>query len=196
MDGSNGSPTHPPDPAPSMVYAGRGVIGAFGLLTSCGIGYHQDTVPDAHMILIETYVYILFCLYLWVALAVKCSLTVFIVRVFPTKWIRRIGLGNMGLMAVLAISGELPLIFQCRPVQASAGDMGQVYSQLQVLLQCRVGKPPAISGDLDVFGVSIIALPIPTIWKLQMPVRRRLFIIGLFCLDLWHVEPDLYAFRS
>lgn len=35
------------------------------------------------------------------------------------------------------------------------------------------------------FDVSIITLPMPTIWKLQMPIQRRLFIIGLFCLGMF-----------
>ncbi|RAH56553.1 hypothetical protein BO85DRAFT_469761 [Aspergillus piperis CBS 112811] len=160
-----------------LVFAALSII-----LTTYGIGYHQDTVPTADMIMTEKYVYILFCLYLWVALAVKCSLTVFIMRVFPTKWIRRIGLGIMVLMVIVTISGELPLIFQCWPVQAawdSTIPNSKCFSN-------------AVLEDLQLyqailmllFDVSIITLPMPTIWKLQMPIQRRLFIIGLFCLDM------------
>ncbi|GKZ75365.1 hypothetical protein AnigIFM56816_000017 [Aspergillus niger] len=163
-----------------LVFAALSII-----LTTYGIGYHQETVPTADMIMMEKYVYILFCLYLWVALAVKCSLTVFIMRVFPTKWIRRIGLGIMVLMAIVTVSGELPLIFQCWPVQAawdSTIPNSKCFSN-------------AVLEDLQLyqailmllFDVSIITLPMPTIWKLQMPVQRRLFIIGLFCLvPVWH----------
>ncbi|PYH35434.1 uncharacterized protein BO87DRAFT_415098 [Aspergillus neoniger CBS 115656] len=158
-----------------LVFAALSII-----LTTYGIGYHQDTVPTADMIMTEKYVYILFCLYIWVALAVKCSLTVFIMRVFPTKWIRRIGLGIMVLMVIVTISGELPLIFQCWPVQAawdSTIPNSKCFSN-------------AVLEDLQLyqailmllFDVSIITLPMPTIWKLQMPIQRRLFIIGLFCL--------------
>lgn len=116
-------------------------------------------------------------------MAVKCSLTVFVMRVFPTKWIRRIGLGIMVLMAIVTVSGELPLIFQCWPVQAawdSTIPNSKCFSN-------------AVLEDLQLyqailmllFDVSIITLPMPTIWKLQMPVQRRLFIIGLFCLGMF-----------
>ncbi|PYI06215.1 hypothetical protein BO78DRAFT_120616 [Aspergillus sclerotiicarbonarius CBS 121057] len=149
-------------------------------LTTYGIGFHQDTVPDADMIMMEKYVYILFCLYLWVALAVKCSLTIFIMRVFPTKWVRRVGLGIMGLMAVVTISGELPLIFQCWPVQATWDKTIPNYKCFSNAVLENLQLYQAILMLL--FDVSIISLPMPTIWKLQMPVQRRLFIIGLFCL--------------
>lgn len=104
-------------------------------------------------------------------------------RVFPTKRIRRIGLGIVVLMVIVTISGELPLIFQCWPVQAAWDstipnskcfsnavlENLQLYQAILMLL----------------FDVSIITLPMPTIWKLHMPVQRRLFIVGLFCLGMF-----------
>ncbi|BCS15419.1 hypothetical protein ALUC_70652A [Aspergillus luchuensis] len=203
MTGTDGSPMHLSDPAPPMVHTVRGVIGAFGLLTlivcclrlylrgfimhalglddclvllalsmvlvfaalsiiltTYGIGYHQDTVPTADMIMTEKYVYILFCLYFWVALAVKCSLTVFIMRVSPTKWIRRIGLGIMVLMVIAAWDSTIP---NSKCFSNAVLEDLQLYQAILMLL----------------FDVSIITLPMPTIWKLQMPIQRRLFIIGL-----------------
>lgn len=86
-------------------------------------------------------------------------------------------------MVIVTISGELPLIFQCWPVQA-------VWDSTIPNSKCFSN---AVLEDLQLyqailmllFDVSIITLPMPTIWKLQMPIQRRLFIIGLFCLGMF-----------
>ncbi|PWY89081.1 hypothetical protein BO70DRAFT_418071 [Aspergillus heteromorphus CBS 117.55] len=139
------------------------------ILTTYGIGYHQDTVPEADMIIMEKYVYVLVCLYLWVALAVKCSLTVFIMRVFPTRWVRHTGLVIIGLMVIVTISGELPLIFQCWPVQATWDKTIPHYRCFSNAVLEDIQLYQAILMLL--FDVMIIGLPIPTIWKLQMPAQ-------------------------
>ncbi|KAJ5819373.1 hypothetical protein N7474_004964 [Penicillium riverlandense] len=149
-------------------------------LTTYGIGYHQATVPTADMVEVEKYVYILFCLYLWVALAVKCSLTVFIMQIFPTKWTRWVGYGIMAFMAVVTISGELPLILQCSPVEAAWDKTIPNSTCLSNTVLENLQLYQAIL--MLVFDVMIIGLPMPTIWKLQMPIRRRLSIIGLFAI--------------
>ncbi|GLA69915.1 hypothetical protein AtubIFM55763_010816 [Aspergillus tubingensis] len=102
-----------------LVFAALSII-----LTTYGIGYHQDTVPTADMIMME-----------------KC---------WPVQavWDSTIPNSKCFSNAVLE-------------------DL-QLYQAILMLL----------------FDVSIITLPMPTIWKLQMPIQRRLFIIGLFCLDV------------
>ncbi|PYI29207.1 hypothetical protein BP00DRAFT_349252 [Aspergillus indologenus CBS 114.80] len=125
------------------------------VLTRYAIGYHQDTVPAANMIIMAKYVYVLFCLYLWVALAVKCSLTV---------------------------SGELPLILQCWPVRATWDKTLPEYKCFSDAVLENLQLYQAILMLL--FDLMIIGLPMPTIWRLQMPIQRRLFIIGIFCLGL------------
>ncbi|KAJ5238474.1 hypothetical protein N7468_003093 [Penicillium chermesinum] len=152
------------------------------VLTTVGLGYHQDTVPTSSMIQVHKYVYILFCLYLWAALAVKCSLTVFIMRLFPTKWVKRAGWAIIAVMILVTVSGEIPLIVQCNPIEGAWDpnvknakcfspktlEYIQLYQAILMLI----------------FDVLIVALPIPTVWKLQMPLSRRLVVIGLFSLGL------------
>lgn len=36
-----------------------------------------------------------------------------------------------------------------------------------------------------VIDMSIVALPMPVLWHLQMPIRRKLAVTLLLCLGLW-----------
>ncbi|PYH93959.1 hypothetical protein BO71DRAFT_484190 [Aspergillus ellipticus CBS 707.79] len=149
------------------------------ILTTYDIGYHQDTVPDEDMIMMEKVRSIqLWCLqYLLIESNI---LTVFIMRVFPTRWVRRTGLIIMGLMVIVTISGELPLIFQCWPVQATWDKPLPKYKCFSNAVLEDLQLYQAILMLL--FDIMIIGLLIPTIWQLQMPVQRRLFVIGLFAI--------------
>ncbi|KAI9045134.1 uncharacterized protein KD926_009548 [Aspergillus affinis] len=151
-------------------------------LTFFGIGRHMDTVPEDQLPTMQYAIYISLCTYLFVASAVKISLLVFIMRAFPTKLIRWLGLTIVGFLVLLTISGELPLILQCSPVSAA-------YDKTVPNYKC---FPSDTMFDIEMYqgvlmfavDLAIFALPIPTIWKLQMPLKRRLTIIGLFALGL------------
>lgn len=83
-------------------------------------------------------------------------------------------------MVVVTISGELPLILQCRPIEATwhktipnhKGFSNAVLEHLQ-LYQATL---------MLVFDLMIVALPMPTIWKLQMPIQRRVLVTVLFAI--------------
>lgn len=141
-------------------------------------------------------VYVLFCLYLWVALAVKTSLTVFIMRIFPTVTIRRIGIGMIIFMAIVTISGELPLILQCKPVRAAYDKTIEDFDCFSDLELKNIQLYQAIL--MFIIDVIIIVLPMPTIWKLQMPIQRRLIVIGLFALGTsnFRITPLFVFFPS
>ncbi|KAH8425279.1 uncharacterized protein LDX57_003036 [Aspergillus melleus] len=149
-------------------------------LTFFGIGRHMDTVPVEQLPTMQYAIYISLCTYLFVASAVKISLLVFIMRAFPTKLIRWLGLSIIGFLVLLTISGELPLILQCSPVRAA-------YDKTVPNYKCFSSDT---LFDIEMYqgvlmfavDLAIFALPIPTIWKLQMPLQRRLTIIGLFGL--------------
>lgn len=101
-------------------------------------------------------------------------------RLFPTKWVQRCGWAIIAAMTVVTVSGEIPLIVQCRPIEGAwdpnikapkcftpkALENIQLYQAILMLI----------------FDVLIVALPIPTVWSLHMPVTRRLVVIGLFGL--------------
>lgn len=103
-------------------------------------------------------------------------------RVFPQRHIRLVGYGIIAFLILCTISGELPLILQCRPVRTA-------YDKTVENAHCLSRK--ALFGITMYQGVlmflvdlTIIALPMPSIWKLQMPLRRKIVIAGLFSLGV------------
>ncbi|KAL2850230.1 hypothetical protein BJY01DRAFT_245540 [Aspergillus pseudoustus] len=160
----------------ALMFAGVSVA-----LSYYGIGRHSDDIPQQDLIDMQYVAYISYCLYLWVGAAVKSSLAVFIMRVFPTPTIRKFGLGIIIFLVVFAISGELPLILQCSPVRAAydVNVKGDCLSPDTLFAIQMYQGVVMICVDIYLF-----VLPIPTTWKLQMSKQRKLSIIGLFGIGL------------
>ncbi|KAJ0422323.1 hypothetical protein BJY00DRAFT_82086 [Aspergillus carlsbadensis] len=120
------------------------------------------------------------CTYLAVGAAVKISLTVFIMRLFPTQFIRIAGISTMAFIGAFTISMTLALTLKCRPVRASwdksITDAKCWSSQTNFAVLLTQG---VIMFVLDVF---ILALPILPILKLQMRLKRRLWVLALFAI--------------
>lgn len=101
-------------------------------------------------------------------------------RLFPTPTINRIGIGVIVFLVLVTISGELPLIFQCKPVRAAYDKSLEDFTCMSDKTLQNIQLYQAVL--MFVIDVVIIVLPMPTIWKLQMPLQRRLSIIALFAL--------------
>ncbi|KAL2797151.1 hypothetical protein BJX66DRAFT_298293 [Aspergillus keveii] len=120
------------------------------------------------------------CSYLAVGAVVKISLTVFIMRLFPTQFIRIAGISAMAFIGAFTISMTLALTLKCRPARASwdksITDAKCWSSQTNFAVLLTQG---IIMFVLDVF---ILALPVWPILRLQMRLRKRLLILGLFAI--------------
>lgn len=101
-------------------------------------------------------------------------------RIFSTKFIRTFGTGILIFLFLFTISGELPLILQCTPVRA-AYDTTLTASEKKCFSADILFDLEMYQGVLMfVIDIVIFAMPIPTIWNLQMPIQRRLVIVGVF----------------
>jgi hypothetical protein len=120
------------------------------------------------------------CSYLAVGAVVKISLTVFIMRLFPTQFIRIAGISTVAFIGAFTISMTLALTLKCRPARASwdksITDAKCWSSQTNFAVLLTQG---ILMFVLDVF---ILALSIWPIWRLQMPKNKRLLILGLFAI--------------
>ncbi|KAL5339068.1 hypothetical protein BJX70DRAFT_398062 [Aspergillus crustosus] len=120
------------------------------------------------------------CTYLAVGAAVKVSLIVFIMRLFPTQFVRLSGISIMAFIGAFTLSMTLALTLKCRPFRASWDksilDAKCWDSQTNFAVLMTQGV------IMFVLDVVILALPIRPIWKLQMPVKKRMMILGLFAL--------------
>lgn len=100
----------------------------------------------------------------------------------------------MIVMGIVTVSGEIPLIVQCIPIEGAWDP--------------NIKNPKCFSSKtleyiqlyqailMLIFDVMIVALPIPTVWKLQMPMTRRLIVIGLFSLGKILVVSSIYLIRQ
>lgn len=120
------------------------------------------------------------CCYLIVGALVKFSLTIFILRLFPNKSIRIAGISIMAFIAVFTIAMTFALAFQCQPVNAG-------YDKSITDAKCwtpHIHYAVLMTQGVIMFllDVLILSLPIRPVWKLQMPVKKRLMILGLFAI--------------
>lgn len=103
-------------------------------------------------------------------------------RVFPGKFIRYYGYGVIVFLIDLTISGAILLILQCKPVRAA---WDSTITDKKCFSADTLFDIEMYQGVLMfVVDIVIITMPIPTIWKLQMPLKNRLVIISLFSLGL------------
>ncbi|GAA88556.1 hypothetical protein AKAW_06670 [Aspergillus luchuensis IFO 4308] len=89
------------------------------IITYYGLGRPLKYVPEDHLVVFLTLEYASQCAYLVIAATVKTSLLIFIMRLFPTRFVHIAGKALLGIIAAFTLSGTLALVFQCRPVQAA-----------------------------------------------------------------------------
>ncbi|GLA55316.1 hypothetical protein AnigIFM63604_001963 [Aspergillus niger] len=151
------------------------------IITYYGLGRPMKYVPTDHLVVFLTLEYASQCAYLVIAATVKASLLIFIMRLFPTRFVHIAGKALLGIIAAFTLSGTLALVFQCRPVQAA-------YDKAIANSSCYPTETSyailMMQGVIMfVLDVSILVLPIRPIWQLQMPIRRRILVLGLLCID-------------
>jgi hypothetical protein len=101
-------------------------------------------------------------------------------RVFTQRYIQLIGKRMIAFLILLTISGELPLVLQCKPIEAAFNKA--------------IPHPKCLSPDvlfaitmyqgvlMFLADVVIIVLPVPAIWQLHLPMGKHLLILGMFSL--------------
>ena len=116
--------------------------------------------------------------------ATKISILLLYRRIFTTqnpsfKWALYT---TFALLVAWAITGFFTTVFQCAPVQ-------EQWEKIIVGGRCInwTAALTALAVINTVLNVSILVLPIPMIWGLQMPLRRKLAIIGIFVIGCGYV---------
>lgn len=99
-------------------------------------------------------------------------------------------------MALFTISGAFALIFQCTPARAAYDK-----TLLPDHAKCFNGETLFAINTYQgvimlVVDLVIIVLPLPSIWKLQMPLRKRVMVIFMFCPGWFHLlMAVIYSFN-
>ncbi|KAL2824309.1 hypothetical protein BDW59DRAFT_173026 [Aspergillus cavernicola] len=163
-------------------------------ITYYGLGAHQADVSMEDLVVWLKIYYAALCSYLVVAAVVKLSLVTFIMRVFPTRYVKIIGYAIIASIIIFTISGELTLAFQCKPIR---GFWDKTILSAKCFSADTLFALTMYQGVLMfIFDVAIIILPMPAIWKLQMPLKKRLLVLFVFSFGLVACVAALVRFTT
>ena len=114
--------------------------------------------------------------------AIKLSILFLYLRLFPSRSFRTFVVGHMVLAVVGGLVASAVTIFQCKPIAKNW--IGALPGAC--LDQGRLFEVVVIFNLLT--NVMILLLPMPTIWWLHMPLRRRILVLGIFSIGAMQVE--------
>ncbi|OAA58440.1 hypothetical protein SPI_06513 [Niveomyces insectorum RCEF 264] len=161
-----------------------GWIGAMGICcasiaaTKYGFGKHLDTVPEADLVTFAKLIMICSTMYSWGVTTAKASFAVLYLRILQG---RKLAILNKIIIVFLlgqALEETMVVVFQCRPI-AKAWDSsleGHCYKLVPMWWCTFVFN---LSTDLTLF-----IQPIPSMWRLHLPVAKRIGIIVMLSLGL------------
>lgn len=123
-------------------------------------------------------VYVTTLLHLFCAAAAKLSLSVFYLRLSPSTWYRRSAWTTMSIVGVYSLTMICCMAFSCSPVvKAWRSDVDGTCLDRRTLYT-------AAASMNTLTEILLLALPIPMVYGLQMPIKRRLPALGIFAAGL------------
>ena len=111
---------------------------------------------------------------------IKCSILCLYLRIFGiNSTFRRVTHALLAIAVTWGISVTLGAVFQCRPIDAA-------YNPLILDKKCiNVRDYFVATSILNVLiDVGILALPLPSLWKLQLATSRKITITSIFLLGI------------
>ena len=125
--------------------------------------------------------YVTHTLYPLIVTAIKSSILLLYLRLSPSCYFRRCVFALMGLCIVGGGVGAVVTVFQCKPIS-------KVWN-LEQPRKCL--NPCFILVGIIIFNLAtnimIILLPMPTIWWLHMPIRRKVAFLCIFSIGFMQV---------
>ncbi|KAG9235563.1 hypothetical protein BJ875DRAFT_458794 [Amylocarpus encephaloides] len=152
----------------------------YGLSIACqlkGVGKHIEAVSKENVALILEMLYVTQIFYILAPAAIKLSLLFLYKRIFVTKRFTMVCNVLLGVVAVWVTIMTFMGIFNCTPVDAFWTGKGKCVNFKQFALGYAAVN---IGTDLIIW-----VLPVPMVWKLQLPIGQKIsltliFILGLF----------------
>ncbi|KAI5840355.1 hypothetical protein BZA05DRAFT_423113, partial [Tricharina praecox] len=122
------------------------------------------------------------------------NLLIFLMRTFPDTYIQLTCKGLMVFLALFAVISEIPVIFYCQPVRAfwdTAQEGAKCWSR-DVLFGVLLSQ----GVIMFVTDVIILLLPIRPLWRLRLPLRERIPLVGLFALGGFACAASIVRFGT
>ncbi|KAL8709463.1 MAG: hypothetical protein Q9220_005846 [cf. Caloplaca sp. 1 TL-2023] len=151
-----------------------------GLGIRVGSGRHLIAVGQRNVQKFLLLVYIFQIIYGFTMTIIKLSILLFYCRLFPRESVPRYWRAAVYIIAVLCIlfwiSGVTACIFQCTPVDYAWLRTGEGHC-INTLLLFYITSTVTVVTD-----ICILLLPLPIVWKLQMPKAKRYGVMAIFLL--------------
>lgn len=147
-----------------------------------GTGKHKQGIPVANAIPAGIYRFATRVVYFLITGTTKLSVCFLYLRVFPT--LRTPTILLTAFIIACTISQEFATIFQCVPVAA-------VWNTAKYPdARCIDNVAFSYSASrLSVFtDIWTLVVPLPTVWALQIPTRKKMVLTFLFSLGMLYVH--------
>ena len=163
-------------------------------MTGChyGMGKHLLALqlPDAQRA--GEAAYIFEAIFPFCTTTTKISILLLYRRIFTTHtpWFKWTLYAIMAFSISWTLAGFFTLIFQCTPVR-------HYWEKIVPHAYCLnwASALIALAAINAVWNASILLLPLPMIWKLQMPFRRRIAVSAIFVIGSGYVRSPKVAYR-
>ncbi|KAF7588618.1 hypothetical protein BBP40_005456 [Aspergillus hancockii] len=163
----------------------------YGLFVACrgyGLGKHRHVVPEVNVLAFLELLYYFQIFYILAPPTVKLSLLLLYRRIFLSAKFLFIVYGMGVVIALWAIIMTFLGIFNCNPISGFWTGQGK----------CLLFKEFAIGYAIVniLTDLAVWLLPIPSIWKLQLPTAQKVALTFIFVLGLFDCAAALVRLLS
>ncbi|KAI1067930.1 hypothetical protein LB506_013014 [Fusarium annulatum] len=146
-------------------------------MTNYGLGRHVYTLFPQQIALYLRCFWISIVFYTYALFAIKLTFLIHYYRIMSVSNMRWLYLGALGFIILWGTYQGIGVFFFCIPIQ-SFWDSG-------VKGRCLLAQPTMwlISGIVHIVtDFAIIVMPLPIVWKLQLPRYQKIYLTGIFGL--------------
>ncbi|WYZ36771.1 hypothetical protein EsH8_II_000277 [Colletotrichum jinshuiense] len=167
-------------------------------MTNVGLGSHFQDVPKSDFATFLKFQVVAQLTYIWAFVTVKMSFAVLYLRLLPDQVYRRINKFLIGLLLAEGIEETAVVIFRCAPIKrawtpSTPGTCLDLtifyYSAVCTSHQSYGGLWDELADPMQ-FAIKLLTdlvlfiQPIPTVWKLQLRIAKRIGVIFMLSLGL------------
>ncbi|CZR63592.1 related to integral membrane protein [Phialocephala subalpina] len=147
-----------------------------------GAGRHVALVEPAKAKLGLELNFITQPIYLWAITIVKCSIALFLLRIAPTKFFKRLLWGTIIFLLVYTFAAFMTIVLQCKNLAINWDTTVQTTCWAPTTLR----NLSYVNSSINIFtDLMMAALPIPMLWNLQINGRVKASLCCIMGLGIF-----------
>ncbi|KAF6525274.1 hypothetical protein HZS61_011069 [Fusarium oxysporum f. sp. conglutinans] len=146
-------------------------------MTHYGLGRHIYTLSPRQIILYLRCFWISIVFYTYALFAIKLTFLIHYYRIMSVSNMRWLYLGALGFIILWGINQGIGVFLFCIPLQS--------FWDPHAKGRCFLSRPTMwyVSGVVHIVtDFAIIVMPLPIVWKLQLPRSQKIYLTGIFGL--------------